>query len=118
MKKIAFILFISLFLTTISFSQGMFVNENIAQTVAEKFYFERIQPHRAIAADNIKAVNSFIIQENDITLYYIFNISTGGFVAISAYNATTPVLCYSFSGKYEPADRPENYNAWMQQYNR
>ncbi len=118
MKKIALTLLISLFLIADSFSQGTFVTEKIARMVAEKFYFERIQPHRVIAADNIKAINSFIIQENDVPLYYIFNISTGGFVAVSAYDGTPPVLCYSFSGKYGPAEQPENFNAWMKQYQR
>ena len=51
MKKISFILFVSLLFIAISFSQGTFVNENIARMVAEKFYFERIQAHRVITAD-------------------------------------------------------------------
>jgi hypothetical protein len=118
MKNIFVILFLSLFFPAISFPQSVFVTEGNARTVAEKIYFERIQPHRPVTADNIKVINSLIVEENQVILYYIFNFLTGGFVAVSACNATPPVLCYAFSGKYEQFDQPENFKAWMEQYKR
>jgi hypothetical protein len=118
MKNIHIILFFSLLFPAISFSQGVFVTEETARTIAENFYFERIQSHRSAITDNIKVLNTFIVEENQVTLYYIFNISTGGFVAVSAYDATPPVLCYAFSGKYNPGNQPENFKAWMEQYKR
>jgi len=118
MKRMIIILFLSLFFPAVSFTQGEFVTEVTARTVAEKFYLARIQPHRSVNADLVKVVNSFTVEENQVILYYIFNISTGGYVAVSACGATPPVLCYSFSGKYSPADQPENFKAWMGQYGR
>lgn len=118
MKKIIFILFLPLLFPSISFTQGVFVNESSARTVAQNFYFERIQPHRQVNMDDIKVNGLFTIEENQDILYYIFNMSTGGFVAVSACNATPPVLCYSFSGRYEPGKQPDNFTAWMDQYKR
>jgi len=118
MTKIIFILFFALLVPAISYTQGLFVTESDARTVAESFYFERIQPHRSVGADNIKVTGGYTIEENQVILYYVFNISTGGYIAVSAYDAVTPVLCYSFFGKYEPVNQPENFKAWMKQYNR
>ena len=118
MNKIHIILCFSLLFPAISFTQDGFVTEDAAQTVAEKFYFERVQSHRSVSADKINVINTAIVEENQVILYYIFNISPGGFVAVSAYDATPPVLCYAFSGKYDPANQPENFKAWMKQYQR
>ena len=118
MKNILIILLLSLFFPAILFPQGILVNEEPARSIAIKFYFERIQTHQPVTADNIKIINSYSIEENHQILYYIFNVSAGGFVAVSAYDATLPVLCYSFSGKYEPGDQPDNFHAWMDQYKR
>jgi hypothetical protein len=118
MKKILIILFCFLFLTKFTFPQGLFVNEENAKSVAEKFYFERVQNHRQIPIDQIRTANKFIIKENGETLYYIFNLNTGGFVAVSAIKSTFPILCYSFSGRYNNDDQPDNFKAWMGQYGR
>jgi hypothetical protein len=118
MKKIFPVLCFSMFLQTIAFTQGAFVNEQDAGIVAEKFFYERIQPHQAVIADHIKVINTFTVEQDRDILYYVFNMSTGGFVAVSAYDATPPVICYAFSGKYEPGNQPGNFKAWMEQYNR
>jgi hypothetical protein len=118
MKNIFIILFLSLYIPVISFSQGTFITEDQASTVAGKIYLERGQSNRLTEASNIKIVNSAIIKYNNDILYYVFNFSSGGFMAISAHSNNPPLLCYSFSGKYEPVDQPDNFQAWMEQYKR
>jgi hypothetical protein len=118
MKKIIINLFLTLLFPAVSFTQGEFVKEESARTIAENFYFERVQSHGLTSADNIKAINIFTIKKDEVVLYYIINISTGGFVAVSAFNATPPVLCYAFSGRYEDGNPNENFRAWMEQYQR
>jgi len=118
MKKIFILLLISVFIQIETLPQSAFVTEEQARSVAEKFYFERVQPHRNLAADQIKAAKTFIIEENLVSLYYIFNISAGGFVIVSAYDATPPVLAYSFNGEYIADNQPDNFKAWMDQYKR
>jgi hypothetical protein len=118
MKKICIILYFSLFIAWNSFPQGKYVAEESARAVAENFYLERFSSDNSINPDMVNAVSSFSVTEGQVTLYYIFNISEGGFVAVSGYDATQPVLCYTFRGKYEPTDQPENFKAWMGQYER
>ena len=105
MKKKFILLSFTLFFPIISLAQGFFISGDNARTVAQNFYFERIQPHRPVNMDNIKITGTFTVEENREILYYIFNMSTGGFVAVSAFKATPAVLCYSFSGKYEPGNQ-------------
>jgi len=118
MKNISFILIFSLLFSMMTIAQGLSVSEESARTVAENFYFQRIQQHRTVRADNIHIVNSIKVENDQVLLYYIFNMSTGGYVAVSAYDATPPVLCYSFSNEYQADGQPENFKAWMDQYKR
>lgn len=118
MRNISFILFLTLYIQAVSFSQGAFITENQARTVAKKIFLEREKPHGIIDDSRLNIINSFTIKEKMAILYYVFNFSSGGFIAISANSANPPLLCYSFSGKYEPADQPENFKAWMEQYKR
>lgn len=118
MKKKFTLLFLSLLFAAVSFSQSSVVNEEDARNVAEKFYFERAQAHQKVTANQIKVISTFILEDNQNILYYIFNMSTGGFIVVSACDATPPVLCYSFSGRYDQEDQPENFQAWMEQYQR
>jgi len=118
MKKILVFLIFSLFAPAISFTQGAFITEEQAISVAKKIYFERVQSRRLVEAVNLKIINSFTIEENKDIFYYVFNFSTGGFMAISSHSANPPVLCYTFYGKYEPFHQPDNFQAWMEQYKR
>jgi len=118
MKSIFITLFFSLYISAISLSQGTFISENHARTVAEKIYFERVQTHQANKASEIKIINSTAVNEDKAILYYVFNFSSGGFMAISAHRANPPLLCYSFSGKYKADNQPDNFQAWMDQYKR
>ena len=49
-------------------------------------------------------------------LYYIFNMSPCGWIAVSAQDAAWPVLAYSFEGSYTGENLPPQYIAWMKQY--
>jgi hypothetical protein len=118
MKNLYLLLFISVLFPFACLSQGSFVTEAQARTVAEKIYLERGLRHHQIEAGNLKINNSTIIKENTDILYYVFNFSSGGFMAISAHSANPPLLCYSFSGKYESVNQPDNFKAWMEQYKR
>jgi hypothetical protein len=117
MKKISVILFFAMLFPAFAYTQGAFVTEENARIIAEKFYLERFQgPGRIFLAENPGVTSTNIVEENQLTLYYVFNFATGGFVTVSALDATPPVLCYSFSGKYESEGQPENFSAWMEQY--
>jgi hypothetical protein len=117
MKKYLIYLMISFILPITVISQN-FVSEEDAGKVAINFYHERIQSQRAVTFEQEKIASSTLINKENQPLYYVFNISTGGFVAISAFDGVFPVLCYSFSGDYSLENQPENFKAWMGQYER
>ncbi|MBW6460244.1 MAG: C10 family peptidase [Bacteroidales bacterium] len=89
-----------------------------ASEVALKFYYERVQFHKSLNYSDLSIQASFTVSGKEKPLYYIFNISPAGFIAIAADDAVTPVLCYSFNGSYENDNQPENFQAWIEQYRR
>ena len=118
MKKSVLFLFFSIFLFYETTAQAQFIDSENAGTVACKFYYERVQSFRQLTPEQVLVSQTFPITQNSSVLYYIFNMSTGGYVAVSATVVTPPVLCYSFSGKYEPSKVPDNFKAWVEQYGR
>jgi hypothetical protein len=118
MKKTFILLFPLLLLSGMIFSQGTFITENEAKTAAEKFYYERVQSHRQVPVHLIRAQLAAAIQNNGQIILYFFNISTGGFVGVSAYDGVNPFICYSFSGEYININQQDNFKAWIGQYER
>lgn len=43
---------------------------------------------------------------------YVFNRKSGGFILVSADDCALPVLGYSYSGRFELKDAPDNLRAW------
>lgn len=118
MKKSVILFSLSFFLFFEILAQPGVIDREQAGIVACKFYYERVQSQHQLSSEQIRVSQVFPISENGIDLFYFFNISTGGFVAVSATGTTQPVLCYSFSGKYDPNNVPDNFKAWIGQYGR
>lgn len=49
-------------------------------------------------------------------LYVINRSDEGGFVVVSADHLVTPLLGYSDSGEFDPANMPDNMRWWLSQY--
>ncbi len=84
--------------------------------VANNFYFER-----HLNFDNIEYRQDFIRdvsikKAESVTVYYIINFTSGGWVMVSATDLVRPVIAYSYSGYYQPDFEPENFRAWTGQY--
>jgi hypothetical protein len=60
--------------------------------------------------------NTFIVRDQDVPLYYIFNLSPEGWIAMAADDAVPPVLAYSFEGRYDESTQVPPFTAWMRQY--
>lgn len=55
------------------------------------------------------------IQQQDIPLYYVFNVNThDGFVIIAAEDAALPILGYSTDGHFDPSFDAVNYRNWVE----
>jgi hypothetical protein len=60
--------------------------------------------------------SDFIISQNGIPVYYVFNLQPSGFVLVSAHDAAPPILGYSFENNYLTEAQPENFSLWMKGY--
>jgi hypothetical protein len=118
MKKIILIPVILTLWPFLVNAQDYTVRQNDAGLLAQKFYYQRVQSFKTVHSDQVYITAVFIVEKDLSLLYYVFNISSGGFVVVSACKATPPVLCYSFTGKYDPQYMPGNFKAWMGQYER
>ncbi len=116
MKKI-FLLFLLLIA-----SDGILQARNVTLDNARKaginFYFERINRVSPVDFTSIQVKESFTVLSGDEPVYYAFNFRDGGFIIVSADDAVTPVLGYSFEGEYSEAGKPPQYITWMEGYAR
>ncbi len=88
-----------------------------AQKVALNFYTEHI--YKENPQTNIKDIfirDVFTIKSNNVAVYYIFNISDIGYIAISAEDNTYPILAYSFETTYKPSSVAAPFKMWMDYY--
>ncbi len=88
-----------------------------AQKLALNFYLQKIKAiNPQLNTKEIFIRNSYIIDNLNIPVYYIFNISDFGYILISAEDNTTPVLAYSFESSFNPANIPPPFKMWMDEY--
>lgn len=92
------------------------VPQQDASKLAVSFYYERANAYKNTAREDIRVVDLFEKTANGLTLYYAINISTGGFVIVSADDRIMPVLAYSFENRYEPTGQPAAFERWMTDY--
>ncbi len=92
------------------------VSEDQARLVAARFFMERISQYRGTLVTEPIISKTFNLLDENILCYYIFNFESGGFIAVSANDAAVPVLFYSFDGNYQETNQPENFKAWIKQY--
>ncbi len=70
---------------------------------------------REIAREWFSSEDFDITLNEDQTFYYI-NAAQGGWIIVSAEDATTPVLAYNDSGKFNPKRMPSNLNTFLGGY--
>jgi len=94
------------------------VNEKEAARVAKNFFYERAAAYQQLKHEDISIRLLKAITYKDLPVYYVFNADPEGFVLISAWSETYPILGYSLESVYTGLDLPENFSAWMEQYAR
>lgn len=113
LRKIIFFFALALLVGKLSAQN---VDPAIAAKVARNIYFlqqagEQKMPLEAITPDLV-----YTDEVSALKNYYVFNISCGGFVIVSAFDAVAPVLGYAFRGSYQQHDQPEAFTRWMKDY--
>ena len=87
-----------------------------ATKVANSFYFERNNSKQSLKLtdDFIDRVHPLKIHSK--TVLYFINFIDGGGLAVSASDATIPIVAYSTKGSFNPDYQPDNFKAWVSQY--
>ncbi len=112
MKK--YLLLCLIFALFISYGlKGNPVSKSYAKKIARNFY----HTHTVYDYDDIIFSSDFTINENDTTLYFIFNIAGDrGFVIVAADDDVLPVLGYTVEGRYYIENQPPQFISWMNGY--
>ncbi|MCD4746678.1 MAG: C10 family peptidase [Bacteroidales bacterium] len=93
------------------------VNVQDAKKVAFNYYFQSLtQYYNTTDYKNLEITETFVINENNIPVYYVFNFRDLGFIIVSAEDALEPVLGYSFDRLYFTENQPENFSGLMREY--
>ncbi|MGC9332462.1 MAG: Spi family protease inhibitor [Bacteroidales bacterium] len=89
-------LIITLFLLISNLSYSNPVDSTLAKKVATN-YFSFLNPSRS----ELEIKNTIVKYYNEYPSYYIVNFNKGGYIAVSANDATIPILImYSYGGEY------------------
>ncbi len=115
LKKSVFVFFAILLCNCLLAKQ---VSEQDAKRTALQFYSERAGQYLSTDHSFFHISGSFVISDNGLPVYYVFNINDKGYVIISADDAVTPVLAYSFEGIYSEENQAPQFASWMEQYAR
>jgi len=111
---------ILLFVVSVIFSFTLFagnVTLEQAQKVALNFYFEKYNRFEGqVSYDQIRIQSVYTETDGIQNFYYVFHISRGGFVMVSADDRLNPVLGYSFRHDFGFENQPPNVKWWFQQY--
>ncbi len=114
MKKITLLLFL---LLSINMLYAAIVPLETAKKLALNFYLQKIKEEKPqINTKDIFIKNTYTINDNNIAVFYIFNIADFGYILISAEDNTTPILAYSFESIYNPTNIAPAFKMWMDEY--
>ncbi len=87
-----------------------------AQKAAVHFFSSHYMKFNPLYNGVSEVIESNAVFKDSKALYFIFNMSPCGWIAMSAQDAAWPVLAYSFEGRFTGENLPPQYVAWMKQY--
>ncbi|MDR1780103.1 MAG: Spi family protease inhibitor, partial [Tannerella sp.] len=91
----------------------------MARKAGQAFIARQMAIRSSGDSDTLKLVyTAFAGNENvsaEPPVYYVFN-DTYGFVVVAADDCVTPVLAYSWQGRFDPANIPPNARIWLDGY--
>jgi hypothetical protein len=105
---ISILFFTSLQAKNVNIEQARKVAGNFIKTVS-------LQYGPGNQADNILTVDPYIYIQDGSPVFYAFNTDPG-FIIISGDDVFTPVIGYSFEGKFELEGTPSHYRGFIQNY--
>ncbi len=111
-----FVLSFLLFFQIPLFSAG--VSTEKAETVARNFYLAQFGSRAGLSPDQLAVAQLFTHAEQGEVMYFVFNMSPAGFVMISGWDGTLPVLAAGAKGAFDPDDQnqPPAFREMMNGY--
>jgi hypothetical protein len=100
------------------------VDEQTAKTVGQTFLTTKTNSQQlsatnltlAYKADFASASTAAYKQAESRTYFYVFNVSSNGFVIVSGDDNVIPILAYSDEGAFDPNNIPNNAKKWLEEY--
>ena len=117
MKSFLLVLFSILFSGAVTVIASDKTTETGAALVARNFYFERINQVKVTAWQDVRILDTDLIEKDGKGLYYAVNLQDG-FVLVAAWKNVYPVLAYAFEGSFGQPLKQQNVAAWLGQYER
>jgi len=113
MKKL---LIVALFIALYSTSYSALISQEEAQKAAVHFYYEKQnQFGDGIDLNDIMITNVYTQKSNGIASFYAFDMNNG-FVIVSAEDNYTPIIGYSYSGRFRIDDAPAHIISFFDGY--
>jgi len=117
MKKL--VLLISILIIGISItSLAKKVDIKDARLAGKNFYFERVNIHGDIPYNSLTVAEEFIEKDGAEPMFYIFNFKDKGFIIVSAEDACTPILGYSFESSYRFDNHSDAFLSMIDKFRR
>lgn len=112
------LLFLFLLLTvTSSRTMADVVTPQTAALVARNFCYEQlVQDGISINLNEIELIPVTTREVNGLPVYYVFNLSTGGFIIISGEDAYTPVIGYNNQGTFPAGELAPHYSSFLAEF--
>ncbi len=104
-KHLLFLITMLVFVTS-AFAKKVEIDE--AKQVATKFYNQKYVVTNPGTVAGFDITETFVNNENNEAVTYIFNFSNGGYVVVPADDLIYPVVGFSFESKYNPETIPDN----------
>lgn len=88
------------------------VDRNTAQLAARNQYLNSAPQ----ALRGAEITSSYDVKAGTLTAFYVFNFENGGWVMVSADDAVTPILAYSFEGDMNPSNLNPEVSSFLEGY--
>ena len=112
MKKLS-ILTLTVLISFSLFAKKVEIEE--AKNVAKNYYSLQFEKIKGETIENLLILESFTLTKENDEVIYVFNFENG-FVLVSSDDIATPVLGFSFEGKYTDNDQPPAFIEMLEHY--
>ena len=90
--------------------------ESAIRKVAMNFYYEHAMPATGLTLNMISIREMTPVSYNGHIVYYTIKLNPKGWIIVTADDAVTPVIAYSFEDNLDGSSLPPQFVSWMEKY--